>query len=516
MNNSRVLGTVLCVGVLILATVPCRAEKSLMVYAEGTGATKDAATQNALRGAIEEHMGIFLSAKSLVENRALIAQEVATYSKGFVKGYRPIEEKAEGGGYRMKLAAELLPEKIIQTFSKQPSIKIAGDLDYINLQLEKERHTAALKIAEHLIPRLIRDGYDISLGKPHYLPAESAGESAGVSIPAEITTRAQTWDDALAILRQISPRDGYRDSLRTQGFTKNGNPETLETITLYPKVCALLKAMEPALLVQVMNKGKNPLFVGMLSLRGLSTTNGGGNYCDLIVFTEAPHTEWAKSKSTPQFSMATSFIGATEEADIKLFAEAKGEVHPANATKEIMERLVPGSASDSQAYPDLIQPRKDIRPLYRVDPFGAHVIWAEHKILVRNTSASAWDECQFSLGDAKGAFWSFPFPPHIAGYTTVALDNIETEPISWEMNCGHCVATDESTPTVSYEQMECSGGKSRGQLGLKVDKATLSKGNFIDEEGKPISAKDVFGKTSSNPGGHGQYPVIQSSPGTEK
>jgi len=479
------------------AAVPCQAGNTLLVYAEGTGATKDAATQSALRGAIEEHIGIFISAKSLVENKALIAQEVATYSKGFVKGYKPIEEKAEGGGYRMKLAAELLPEKILQTFSKQPSIQIAGNLDYINLQLEKERHAAALKITEHLVPRLIRDGYDIALGKPHYVPAESAGDSAGVSIPAEITTRAETWDDALAILRQSSPGDGYQDSLRTQGFTKNGNPETQETITLYPKVCAFLKAMEPVLLVQVMDKDKKPLHIGMLSLRGLSTTNGGGNYCDLIAFTEAPHTEWAKSKETPRFSMTTAFVGPTEEEDIKSFAEAKAEVYAANAAKEIMERLVPGSTSDTQAYPELLQPRKDFRPLYRVDPLGAHVILTENNTLVRNTSESSWSECQFFLKDAEGSLWSFPFPVTVAGNTTVVLDKIEADPASWEMHCGRCLATGVTTPTISFEQMECSGGKSRGRLGFQVDTESLRKSKFIDEEGNPLPAGKILGKMNS-------------------
>ena len=67
-------------------------EMTLMVSADG--ATKEEATKSALRSAIEQAYGTFVSANTTILNDDLVKDEVVTLSNGNIKGFRELSSES--------------------------------------------------------------------------------------------------------------------------------------------------------------------------------------------------------------------------------------------------------------------------------------------------------------------------------------------------------------------------------------------------------------------------------------
>ncbi|MCX5784218.1 MAG: hypothetical protein NTX59_00860 [Elusimicrobia bacterium] len=210
------------VAVVIFSAIACQASSSLYVYTEGQGVSQDAAIQSALRTAIEQHLGVFISGEQLVKNHELVSQEITTYSKGFVKGYEIIDQTVDGSNYRVKLAAELLPEKISESISKHSELKINGSVDYINMQLEKERRSSSVSITKSVIDKLIRTGYIVTLDKIKYDTANT--KDVAFSIGCGLTLNKKVWKEGLALLKKLKIPSDSGFELVTGEYDQDNTP----------------------------------------------------------------------------------------------------------------------------------------------------------------------------------------------------------------------------------------------------------------------------------------------------
>lgn len=210
----------------------------------------------------------------------------------------------------------------------------------------------------------------------------------------------------------------------------------------------------------------------------------------------------------PRFSMSTTFVGATDSASVKNFATAEAGAYTASEAKETMERLVPGSATDTQAYPDLLEGAKEVRPLYHVDPLGVQVAKVGGDFLARNTSAAPWDSCRFFLRDENNQWWNVSFPSPVPSKATVVLDELEATPVSWHIICGAC-ASEEGLDKGAY--LDCSGGSSRGPILRPRDTRTFLLGKLMDGAGKPVPPKRFTGKQPSTE----RFIPLQSGPSAD-
>ncbi|NPB04333.1 MAG: hypothetical protein GXO39_07990 [Thermotogae bacterium] len=68
---------------------------------------RDRAIEDALRKAVEQGVGVFLSSETVVENYEVLKDRIYTKSKGYVLSYRILREKAEDGLYRVLLSAKV-------------------------------------------------------------------------------------------------------------------------------------------------------------------------------------------------------------------------------------------------------------------------------------------------------------------------------------------------------------------------------------------------------------------------
>jgi hypothetical protein len=95
------------------ALIPGDDEKK--VIATGYGETMESALENALRNAVEEAAGAFMSSTTIVENDEIIKDEVLSLSHGFIKEYRKLAESKELGEFKTVVAALVTEKQILKT-----------------------------------------------------------------------------------------------------------------------------------------------------------------------------------------------------------------------------------------------------------------------------------------------------------------------------------------------------------------------------------------------------------------
>ena len=66
---------------------------------------KKRAIEEALRQAVEQGLGVFISSESLVKNYQIIEDKIFSNSQGYVKSYDVMSEKQLGSRYRVSISA---------------------------------------------------------------------------------------------------------------------------------------------------------------------------------------------------------------------------------------------------------------------------------------------------------------------------------------------------------------------------------------------------------------------------
>lgn len=71
----------------------------------GTDTSRKEAVRDALRNAVEEGMGTFITADLIVENKKIVDEKILSRTEGYVQDYRILEEEESGGLYKVKIEA---------------------------------------------------------------------------------------------------------------------------------------------------------------------------------------------------------------------------------------------------------------------------------------------------------------------------------------------------------------------------------------------------------------------------
>lgn len=117
----------------------------------GFGKTKDEATKIALRSAIEQAFGAFVSSNTQLLNDSLISDEIATVSSGNIKHYEYISEQKYDNGYSVGLKATVAINKLINyAESKGGTIEFAGNAFAMNMAMYELNKINEVKVVDHL------------------------------------------------------------------------------------------------------------------------------------------------------------------------------------------------------------------------------------------------------------------------------------------------------------------------------------------------------------------------------
>lgn len=75
---------------LLAMPLAAQAPQEVTLTVSSDGSTKEEATKNALRSAIEQAYGVFVSANTTILNDELVKDEIVTVSNGSIKDYKEI------------------------------------------------------------------------------------------------------------------------------------------------------------------------------------------------------------------------------------------------------------------------------------------------------------------------------------------------------------------------------------------------------------------------------------------
>lgn len=155
-----------------------KADDDITLVVSGDGETKDKATLSALRSAIEQTYGTFVSSNTQLLNDDLIKDEVVSVSAGNVKEYHYISEREENGKYYVTVEATVSIGKLITyAKSKGSQAELAGATFAMNARMRKlnaqNANSAIRNLKEQalkIIPYIF--DYSIQIRQPYRLHLE--------------------------------------------------------------------------------------------------------------------------------------------------------------------------------------------------------------------------------------------------------------------------------------------------------------------------------------------------------
>lgn len=139
--------------------LPCFAQSNeeITLTVSSDGPTKDDAIKNALRTAIEQAYGAFVSANTTILNDDLVKDEIVTISTGAIKNYAVVSEyeKKDGNGYGVTVNATVsLPHLVKYAQNHGSECEFAGNTFGMQMKLWELQKKNELLALEHLLVKV--------------------------------------------------------------------------------------------------------------------------------------------------------------------------------------------------------------------------------------------------------------------------------------------------------------------------------------------------------------------------
>lgn len=131
------------------------ADDEVTLVVNGEGASKDEATKVALRNAIEQTFGTFVSSNTQILDDELVKDEIVTVSSGNIKSYKTLSESVSDNVCNVSLQAVVSIGKLVSyTQSKGGSTELAGATFAMDVKMKKLQVENEKKAFEHLLIQL--------------------------------------------------------------------------------------------------------------------------------------------------------------------------------------------------------------------------------------------------------------------------------------------------------------------------------------------------------------------------
>ena len=200
---------------------------TVSLVVNGEGMTKEEATTSALRSAIEQTFGTFVSANTTLLNDDIVRDEIATVSSGNIKSYKELSSiRNDDGIYTVSVSAVVSINALISyAQSHGSSAEFAGQTFIRNMKIrelnKKNEWNALLNLASQLesfLEKSICD-YNIFVGNPKltdsgYYKVTTRIDATPNANSEQMVQLLQTTFKALS-LSPIEDEDWRRDGMRT-------------------------------------------------------------------------------------------------------------------------------------------------------------------------------------------------------------------------------------------------------------------------------------------------------------
>ena len=181
------------------AQAPANSVDSVTLVISGSGATKQDATHAALRNAIEQAYGVFVSAHTEILNDSLVRDEIITIASGNVYSYHELGASVlPNGNHEVTLQATLSAQKLVAyAQSKGASCELVGGANFAasytaNIQLIRLNQQNTEKAFENLKKQLLQIatqseivGFRLNVGEPQVRDSYAEVLECDLSIKTE-------------------------------------------------------------------------------------------------------------------------------------------------------------------------------------------------------------------------------------------------------------------------------------------------------------------------------------------
>lgn len=155
-------------------------DKTVSITVSGSGKTQDEARQSALRSAIEQAFGAFISSKTEMLNDKVVADQIASVANGNIKSFSILtESQLPDNSWGVTLKAVVSLSKLTSFVeAKGISIEIKGGMFALNIKQQLLNEQGEIKAVAEMVgllhePMQISFDYVIKSSDPKSLDAES-------------------------------------------------------------------------------------------------------------------------------------------------------------------------------------------------------------------------------------------------------------------------------------------------------------------------------------------------------
>ncbi len=230
-------------------------EISLVV--SGEGATKKEATTNALRNAVEQAFGTFVSSNTSILGDDIISDEIATISSGNIRSYEELSDIIRDSIHVVSLKAIVSVKKLISYVKNQgTSVDFSGNTFTANLRLfdlNKENELVALKNLSDNLSLLAPYVYDFKINvEDPVIHNDNLYRMKAEIIPIPNKNFQQSKQIFLNTLKAISVKKEEEKTIKKIG--KNLYQfHALDTIFIFRNPPIILKPLLMSLREDIMN-----------------------------------------------------------------------------------------------------------------------------------------------------------------------------------------------------------------------------------------------------------------------
>lgn len=166
-------------------------DKTVTLVASGDGATKDEAVKQALRSAVEQTYGTFVSSNTEVLNDEVVQDEIVTVSTGNIIGYKILSATQTGDGNYNAIVEATVSIGQLTNFARSKGMSVDLEIGAfaMNMKIRKLNKDSEIKVIKDLQTKLREMGkehnyfdYNLELSEPYM-----KGDKYGLNVTIKIT-----------------------------------------------------------------------------------------------------------------------------------------------------------------------------------------------------------------------------------------------------------------------------------------------------------------------------------------
>lgn len=215
MKHIRHLALLLLAPWVFVAGQNARAQAvSDWIESSGLGPSEEKATMEALRSAIQQVVGVFIDAETIVANEDVIKNQILDYSAGYIEDYERISTTPKDGLIEVRLRAKVKRERLEARIKEVIVVeqKIDGQKLFDIAAASAEKETDAAKLLLDIGREFPEKAVDFKLGRPEVRRTLPDGKIE-FALRVEYTLRPEFVGRLQKALSAICVRKGMFNSL---------------------------------------------------------------------------------------------------------------------------------------------------------------------------------------------------------------------------------------------------------------------------------------------------------------